>query len=55
VSGTNQYADPEWVRTQMNQNPEWAHELSPDGKTTNLARVRKETVPAVTAARAPDR
>ena len=38
--GTGTYGDVSWVQAQMRANPEWAHQMSPDGKTTNLARSR---------------
>ena len=41
------YTDPTWVKTRMDNDPEWAHETSPDGKLTNIQRVRRETVPAM--------
>ena len=40
AAGTATYGDVSWVRDQMATNPEWLHQMSPDGKQTNLARSR---------------
>lgn len=37
AAGAGTYDDPSWVRDQMTKNPEWANQMSPDGKRTNLA------------------
>lgn len=47
ASAANSYTDPTWVRQQMNKDPNWLQQMSPDGKTTNLVRSR----PAIEAAR----
>ena len=41
------YSDPAWARDQMDKDPEWVFKLSPDGKLTNLQRVRGGAVPAL--------
>jgi len=38
--GGGTYGDVRWVQAQMAADSEWAHQMSPDGKTTNLARAR---------------
>lgn len=45
------YADPTWVKAQMEKDPEWAFAVSPDGKMKNIQRVRREAVPALRGAR----